>query len=114
MKVYGESRQWSILATAFAAIVAFIAWGTYWGITMHRDKAAVRDYIGRVQPQLSADERFKDIHLLGYHCDCIRYRLIKIDGHVASQQDKDALDSFIQASKPPLYVPVGVVEVGTN
>jgi hypothetical protein len=114
MKYQNELRRWLVLATAFVAAVALIACGAFWGVTMHRDKAAVLDYIARVQPQLSADERFKDVHLLGYLGIPFRYRLIKIDGHVASQKDKDALNVFIRESKPPLDVAVGVVRIVAN
>jgi hypothetical protein len=94
--------------------VAPIAWGAYWSIRQQRDKAAVGDYIARVQPQLLADHRFNDVHLLGYGCDYIRYPYIPVIGHVVSQKDWDALDSFICESKPPVFISVRTVVIGTN
>src|SRR5690242_14887344 len=114
MKFYDGSKRWWILVSVFAVIVALMAWGSYWSIRQHRDMTAVREYIGRVQPQLLADHRFKDVQLLGYSCDYIRYPYIPVMGRVASQKDWDALDSFIRDSKPPVFISVENVGIGTN
>ncbi len=63
--------------------------------------AAVREYVNRVQPQLAADPRFKDVRLLGYSCDYITHPYIPVDGTVPSQQDWEALEQFIRTSRPP-------------
>ena len=79
-----------------------------------RDKAAVREYMSRVQPQLEADPRFRDVHLFGYSCDYVRHPYIPVMGRVPSQKAWDALDSFIRESKPPVFISVRTVWIGTN
>lgn len=112
MKLYVKSKLWWVIAPAFVVLIAFIACGSFWSILTRGDRSAVLKYIARVQPQLSADQRFKDVHLVGYLGVPFRYRLIEMDGHVASQGDKDALEVFISGTKPPLDVTVGIVEIG--
>jgi hypothetical protein len=114
MKFYDGSKRWWIFVSVFALIVGLLGWGAYWSIRQQRDKAAVRDYITRVQPQLLADQRFKDVQLLGYSCDYIRYPYIPTWGRVRSQKDWDALDSFIRESKPPVFISVRMVGIDTN
>ena len=114
MKFYDGSKRWWIFVSVFALIVALMGWGAYWSIRQRRDMAAVRDFISRVQPQLLADPRFKDVKLDGYSCDYIRYPYIPTHGWVSSQQDWDALDRFIRESKPPVFISVGNVAIDTN
>jgi hypothetical protein len=91
-------------------IVAF----AFPGIKQRRDMATVREFINRVQPQLVADPRFKGVQLLGYSCDYIMHPYIPVDGTVASRQDWQALESFIRASKPPVFISVRTVRVASS
>ncbi len=76
--------------------------------------AAVREYMSRIQPQLAADARFREVQLLGYSASYIRHPYIPVLGQVASQQDWEALERFIRESKPPVAISVRTVLVGTN
>jgi hypothetical protein len=114
MKFYDGSKRWWIFVSVFAVIVALLGWGAFWSIKQQRDKAAVRDYISRVQPQLLANSQFKDVELLGYSCDYIRYPYIPVVGRVASQKDWDALDRFIRQSRPPVFISVSTVGIDTH
>ncbi len=67
-----------------------------------RDTAAVREYLGRIQPQLAGDLRFADVDFLGYRCDDGSHPYIGMRGTVASRRDWDALDTLIRTSNPPL------------
>ena len=118
MKEHATSRGFRITLTAIVLVVLVFG-GLTWYFTslaamQQRDKAAVREYMGRVQPQLVADPRFSDVHLLGYSCDYIRRPYIPVTGSVASQKDWDALDSFIRESKPPVFISVRTVWIGSN
>jgi hypothetical protein len=81
------------------------------GLKQRRDKAAVREYITRVQPILAADSRFKNVRLMGYSCDNVLYPYMPIFGTVPSKEDWDALNYLIQTSKPPVSTWMGSVRV---
>ena len=92
----------------------------YWGamsllgLKQRRDKAAVRDYIARVQTILAADSRFKEVRLMGYSCDNVMYPYMPIFGTVSSQRDWDDLNRIIQTSKPPVSIWVPSVRVAPD
>ncbi len=60
------------------------------------------DYVRRVQPQLSADPRFKFVNLQGPY----------VSGCVSNSEVFESLKEFIGASKPP--VPISLSMVDTN
>ncbi len=109
MKFYDSSKRSWVFISVFVVIVAVLGWGMPSAIKQHRDRAAVRDWINRVQTQLLADPRFKDVQLFGYCCDDdVRYPYIPVLGWVADKKDWDALDRFIQKSEPPAYINMAV------
>ncbi len=97
------------------AIAALLLLVLYWGVMsllglkQRRDKAAVREYINRVQPMLAADPRFKEVRLVGYSCDNVMYPYIPVFGTVPSQEDWEALGNLIRTSKPPASISLGLV-----
>lgn len=99
------------------AITTLLLFVLYWGamsllgLKQRRDKAAVREYITRVQPLLAADSRFKEVRLMGYSCDNVMYPYMPIFGTVLSQKDWDDLNRIIQTSKPPVSIWVPSVRV---
>jgi hypothetical protein len=112
------SRGVKLVLAAIALIVVVLG-GFSWFFSslaarQHRDMAAVKDYVARVQPQLAADPRFQEVQLLGYSASYIRHPYIPVLGRVSSQQDWDALDRFIRESKPPVFISVRTVFVETN
>jgi hypothetical protein len=118
VKEHATSRGFRITLLAIALVVLVFGGLTWYFASLaamqKRDKAAVQEYMSRVQPQLLANPRFRDVQLLGYSCDYIRYPYIPVVGHVASQKDWDALDSFIRDSKPPVFISVRTVGIDTN
>jgi hypothetical protein len=99
---------------AMTILLLFILyWGTGFLLVLkqQRDKAAVRQYIGRVQPMLAADPRFKEVRFMGYSCDNVMYPYMPIFGTVSSQEDWDALDNLIRTCKPPVSIWVREVRV---
>jgi hypothetical protein len=108
MKFYDSSKRCWIFISAFGLIVASLIWPIFLSVKQHKDMAAVRDYINRVQPQLLADSRFKDVRLLGYSDDYIMHPYMPVLGTVQTQQDRKALEDFIRASKPPVYIALAV------
>ncbi len=81
------------------------------GLKQRRDKEAVRTYIAKMQPVLSADPRFKDVRLMGYSCDSVFSPYMPIFGTVPSQADWDTLNHLIRTSRPPVDANVLVVQV---
>jgi len=114
MKLYDGSKRWWIIVSVFAVILAVLGWFTFLVIKQHRDVAAVREYVSRVQSQLLADPRFKDVRLLGYSCDYVTHPYIPVAGTVPTQQDWDALQGFIRNSKSPVFISVRSVYIGSN
>jgi extradiol dioxygenase family protein len=114
MKFYDGSKRFWIVVSVFGVIVAILGWFTFLAIKQRRDMAAVREYVSRVQPQLDADPRFKDVRLLGYSCDYIMHPYMPVLGTVPTQRDWEALGSFIRDSKPPFHVTLNIVYIGSN
>jgi len=110
---FGSTGFW-IAITLLGIISAMCGWQALLSLKQRHDMTAVREYVGRVQPQLAADSRFKDVRLLGYSCDYVTHPYIPVDGSVASQQDWQALDDFIRASKPPVFISVRTVFVAPS
>lgn len=106
----GSKGFWIVITVL---LLFMLYWGamSLLGLKQRRDKAAVRDYIARVQPILAADSRFKEVRLMGYSCDNVMYLYMPIFGTVPSQRDWDALNYLIQTSKPPVFTWVGSVRV---
>ena len=67
-----------------------------------QDKEAVRSYVARIQPIVSADARFKDVRL--GHCvwDNILSPCMPIYGTVSAKEDWDAFSNLIVSSHPPV------------
>jgi hypothetical protein len=82
MRFYDGSKRWWIIVSVFVAIVVALVWADSLGRRQRRDKAAVQEYMSRIQPQLLADPRFKKVEILGYSCDSIRYPYMPIFGSV--------------------------------
>jgi hypothetical protein len=118
VKPYKTSKGFRITLIAIASVVLAFGGLTWYFVSLaamqKRDKAAVGEYMSRVQPQLAADTRFQDVRLLGYSCDDVRHPYIPVMGRVASQEDWDALASFIRESKSPVFISVHTVWIGTN
>ncbi len=85
MKFYDGSKRFWIVVSVFGVIVAILGWFSFLAIKQRRDMAAVREYVSRVQPQLDADPRFKDVRLLGYGCDYIMHPYMPVLGTVPTQ-----------------------------
>ena len=102
------------------AITILLLFVLYWGaisllgLKQSRDKAAVREYIKRVQPILAADSRFKNVRLMGYSCDNVMYPYMPISGTVPSKRDWDDLNHVIQTSRPPVSIWVPSVRVAPD
>ena len=110
----GSKKIWVVVAV-FALLVGAYAYLRFTSYKQRRDIAAVREYVNRVQPQLAADSRFKNVRLLGYSCDdSVKHPYIPVTGTVASQPDWEALESFIRDSKPPVFLSVRTVGIGQN
>ena len=71
MKSRIGSKGFRIALAALGLLLLFYGTLCLLGMKQNRDKAAVREYINRVQPMLEVDPRFKDVRLAGYSCDFV-------------------------------------------
>lgn len=114
MKSRGRSTGFWIVMSLLATLVLFWGYTGLLGLKQRRNKEAVRAYIARMQPILSADPRFKDVRLMGYSCDSVFHPYMPIFGTVPSQADWAALDSLIRTSQPPVDATLRLVMIGAD
>ncbi len=114
MTSYMSVKGLKIALPIVLLLIAGVASLSFLLFKQHRDMAAVGSYINRLQPALAADPRFKEVRLLGYSCDYLVHPYIPVTGRVATPQDYKALETYIHASKPPIFLSVKTIEIGTN
>jgi hypothetical protein len=111
MKPCVGSKGFRIVVGLLAASSFFGGFMALLGFKQRCDKEAVRAYVAKMQPILSADPRFKDVRLMGYSSDSVFSPYMPIFGTVPSKADWDALDHLIRSSGPPVSANVDVVLV---
>jgi hypothetical protein len=94
------SRETALL-TMFAIIVAAAVFTMYGPFSQRTHMRQAAEHIRKIEPVLAADWRFAHVRLGAGtgHNGCLL-----VVGWVRSNEDRAALESFIENSSPPVYV----------
>src|ERR1044071_7461036 len=112
MKPGVDPKGLRIVAAAIAfVVIACVVWQLP-RFKARADERRVAAYMSRVQPLLSADPRFKHVKFGGYRNSGAFDPWLPVSGNVSNAETKRALDTFIQASQPPVRVSLPLL--GTN
>jgi len=96
-----------ILNVAVALLSVFVGFYASLVVLQQSDMWLTSRYIQRMQAQLQADARFKEVRLIGYSDDYILFPYIPVGGSVASEEDLAELKRRLKASNPPAYTGAG-------
>ena len=96
-----------ILSVAVALLSVFVGFYASLVVLQQSDMWLTSRYIQRMQAQLQADARFKEVRLIGYSDDYILFPYIPVGGSVASEEDLAELKRRLKALNPPAYTGAG-------
>ncbi|WP_395747535.1 hypothetical protein [Prosthecobacter sp.] len=92
-----------VLSVGASLLGVFVGFHAGIVVLQQSDMWLTSRYIQRMQAQLRADARFKEVRLIGYSCDFILFPYIPVGGSVASEEDRKELNRLLKAGHPPGY-----------